>query len=853
MSSHAIGAVLAIYAADLRRSPATALASVAAISAGVAIFVAIHLAGSAARSSFVSAVEAIAGRATHEVTAEGGMDEARLAAFLTSTSVEAAQPVVESLVSVRSPPGEAPAGAPPLRLLGIDPLLVGPFVDSSDEDPVVDREHFGEFLTRPGTIILPAPWARSMALGAGDSVAVAAAGRRVDLEVLAVYELEFLGEASRDTAVLDIATAQETLARIGRLDRIDLVVRPGREAEVERLLAPGERLQRPARRGERVARMVDAFRLNLLALGSLAWIVGSLLVYNASQFRVVRRAAMLGQLRCLGANRPLVLASVLAEVMLLGLLGGLAGLALGVLLAQWLAGSVAQTITDLYTFIRIDVAALDPLTAILVLVGAVVVSFAAGWFPALDAARSPPRMVGLRSAEEQNFLVQIPRLIVTAALAALAGALTLQLDIRHWVVGLAAAFAFLVCGAAALPPLMALLLPRLQRAAERSGWLASSIAAAAVHRSLSRTGGAAAALGVALAMTVGVTVMVSSFEEEVKRWIRGSLRADVYLADMSEKVARESARIPHGAIEELRAREEVRTVDTLRGLEIVFGEGSIFFAGVDLAPGGGRERFQLIEGDPVSAVDRALSGEVMISEPLSTHHDLHAGDRMIVRGREGEVELEIAGVFRDFSFDRGYAFTGKRRFVELFGDPGIRNAAVYLAEGEDADAFAESIRSQFAGRYMLQVRSNRSLRGDILEVFNRTFAVTYLLQLISTLLALAGITVTLFALFLERSREIATIRSIGATARQMGRIFGSESLLMASFPVVLAWPLGALLAWILIHVVNLRAFGWTITMHWPWEAVALTSGLALFAGLLATTLPVVLVRRMAIARALREE
>lgn len=858
---NAAAAVLGVLWSDLRRRPGTALASLAAVASGVAVFVAILLAGSAARSSFVSAVQAVAGRATHEITAEGGLDETRFPALLELPHLAAAQPVVEGRVAVeavlrgnetvRSP-------APPLRLLGVDPFRVGPFLGEAGKGnaPVVRDQDLTEFLTDPNAVVLPQRWAEEAGAQAGDTLRVAAAGRIVTLRVLAVYELDALGDAARDSAVIDIAAAQELLDKCGRLDRVDVSLDeddPAREAELSAALPPGERLQRPERRGERVARMIDAFRLNLLALGGLALVVGALLVFNAAQFSVVRRNALLGQLRALGITRPLLMGAVLAEVVSLGLVGGALGLALGSLLANRLAGRLAETITDLYAFVQVDVVPLTWPVALLVLLGTAGVAAAAGFFPALDAARTPPRMVGLRSREEGLFRAQLPRLAFFALLFCTVGVGALNFPTRAWWPGLVAAFAFVGTGACLLPAAMALLLPPLRRLGERLGLLALPLAGGALSRSLSRTGGAASALGVALAMTIGVITMVKSFESEVRRWIDGAIRADLFISDVNEHLAREDARVPEGALRELAAMPEVEALDTLRKIDLAFADRTMLFFGVNLPTPDSRERFEFLSGDGPAAIEGMLAGETIVSEPLANRYNLGVGDTLAVNGRRGVVTFKILGVFRDFSYDRGYAVTGEKRYLDIFGETGVRNVAVYLKPGVEREAAARAVRERFAGRYVLNVRSNAELRGHILDVFNHTFALTYLLQTIATVFALGGITVTLFGLFLERAREIATLRALGSAVAQVGRLFAMESLLMALFPVLLALPLGAVLAWILVHVINLRSYGWSIAYAWPWAPVLGTCALAVAAGLCATLVPWALARRQSIAGALREE
>ena len=854
---NALRALCAVFFGDLRRSPGAALATLAAMAAGVGVFVAVYLAGAAAESSFVSAVEAAAGKATHEITSPAGLDERRLPDFVSFDGVEAVQPVVEGralLREIQHAGAAREASASPLRLLGVDPFFVGPFLSAEGGDPVVPRDLFTRFLTEPGACVLPKRWADEAGVNSGDALTLVASGKRHVLRVLTIYDLQVLGEAARDTALVDIASAQEIFGMSGRLTRVELILREDAKPSLAHALTPGEQLQRPARRGERVGKMIEAFRLNLLALGLLALVVGALLVYNAAQFRVVRRAGLYGQLRCLGVTRPQLMAAALGEVVLLGFLGGGLGLAAGTALAQGLVTPNAQTVTELYAFVRVDAAKLDPLTGLLVVLAACAVAAAAGFFPALDAARTPPRLVGLRSHGEQRFRAQLPRLLLGAAGCGVVLAAAVYAPLRGFWPGFVAAFALLGLGAALLPVVMALVLPVARRMGEHAGLTGLALAAGALDRSLSRTGGAASALGAALAMTVGVIVMVHSFEQEVRGWIVQAIRADIFVADAAEQSSRETTRIPPEALDLIRATPGVLAIDTLRAVEVPYGDRTIRVVGVELPTAESRARFQFIEGDE-RALDEALAGAAIISEPLANHYGLRLGDFLELPGAGpgGRVRLRVAGVFRDFSYDRGYALTGKAPFIAAFGDPGVANTAVYVEPGVNLEDVARRLREQFRGRFALVVRSNADLRARILEIFERTFAITYLLQVVATVMALAGTAVTLIGLFLERAREVATLRALGTTLAGIGKLFAAESLLMALFPCLLALPLGAALGWVLIHVVNLRSFGWTIGFAWPWPQVLATCGLAACASLLATLAPLALARRQSIAAALREE
>jgi putative ABC transport system permease protein len=144
--------------------------------------------------------------------------------------------------------------------------------------------------------------------------------------------------------------------------------------------------------------------------------------------------------------------------------------------------------------------------------------------------------------------------------------------------------------------------------------------------------------------------------------------------------------------------------------------------------------------------------------------------------------------------------------------------ALYLEPGRDPAEVAGELRAMFADRPLV-VRDNRTLRDEIFAVFDQTFAVTRLLQAMSLVVAVCGITLTLLVLARERAAELALYRSLGATRRQLFVVFVGQGLAMGALALAIGLLGGAVLAAILVFVINRAYFGWTIQPAWPWGSV----------------------------------
>jgi putative ABC transport system permease protein len=286
----------------------------------------------------------------------------------------------------------------------------------------------------------------------------------------------------------------------------------------------------------------------------------------------------------------------------------------------------------------------------------------------------------------------------------------------------------------------------------------------------------------------------------------------------------------------------VRAVDRLRRFFVYpfsgpDGNRRISLAGVDAGLEVGETRFSFLEGERQEALRRVHEeGAVVVSEPLSRKFDLGVGDHLSLHGRDGGVDLPIAGVYYDFSSEGGAAFVDLATMERYFGPGEVNNLALYLELGRDAENMVDVLRSRFRGE-VLQFRSNRDLRTRVFRIFDQTFAVTELLRMMSLLIAVCGITLTLLVMARERVSELALYRALGAERIQIFRTYLGKGVGMALYGLALGGFGGVLLALILIFVINRTYFGWTIALHWPWMGLAGEAAAILIAAAAASIYP----------------
>ncbi len=305
------------------RNPTAAILSVIGIALGVGVAVAVDLANQSARKAFDLSMEAMIGRATHQIVAgPRGLDERVYVRLRTELGLRSAAPVVEGLVRLR---GET------FRLIGLDPFAEAPFMRALNPAGVTD---IGTVLTDPDAVLVAQATARRFGLAVGDPLELDAGGRIRTARVAGVLGSEGAGGAVDGLLATDIATAQDLLGRIGHLDRVDLILAPGDPiAGIEALLPADARLVTADTRTRTTQELSRAFHTNLTAMSLLAVLVGGFLIYNTMTVAVLRRRELLGTLRILGVTRRELFLGVLREALLVGGLGTVMGLVAGWLIA----------------------------------------------------------------------------------------------------------------------------------------------------------------------------------------------------------------------------------------------------------------------------------------------------------------------------------------------------------------------------------------------------------------------------------------------------------------------------------------------------------------------------------------
>ncbi len=848
------------------RHPGQLVLTVMGVALGVAVVVAIDLAIQSSRVAFQLSTEAVAGRATHRVEGgPSGLADSVFTRIRTEAGIRASAPVVESWASAVVVPGTA------LRLLGIDPFSERPFrpylAGGGDAGAAGSgRERGGSGLdidvllgVRDG-VVLSSELAERAGVAVGDSLALVVEGRSRTAVVVGTLQPdnELARRGLADVLIADLSTVQRFLNRPGRLSHIDLVVPVGARGDAQLaalagVLPPGAQVMEIGTRTDTLSGMLQAFDLNLTALSLLALVFGMFLIYNAMTFSVVQRRELLGSLRALGVTRGEVMRTIAAEALVTAVVGTGLGLLIGMGLGRGLVGLVTQTINDLYFVLTVDELTVPPGVLLKGTVLGVGSTLLAAWPAVREAVLAPPRVAQTRSMGEDRVRRLVPRAAGAGACLGVAGAVLLLIPSRSVLLSFSGLFAVLL-GAALLTPLatvgfVRLLTPLLGRTVGILG----TLAARGVTAALSRTAPAVAALVVAVAVTVGLGVMIQSFRGTVVEWLDHTLQADIYVSPPSPISSRAEGSLDAGVVARLSAVSGVEGRSAYRSTELVTDDGLLRLVALDLDPRG-EAAFRFLEGNARSAFTAfRTEGAVLVSEPYAYRNGVGVGDSIRLATDVGETSLRVAGVFRDYGSERGVVMMARSTWDGLYEDDRITSLGFFLAEGVEVGGAVAAMQAAAGPGQAVVVRSNRALREASLEVFDRTFAITAVLRALAFVVAFIGVLSALMALQLERARELGVLRANGLTPAQVWTMVTTQTGLLGLIAGLLAVPTGLLLAVVMIEVVNRRSFGWTLDMQVGGGLLLQAVGLALAGALLAGLYPAWKMSRTSPALALRAE
>ena len=833
-----------MIAGEWRAHPARVILAAFAIAVGVALGFAVHLINASALNEFTRAVRTVNGDADLQVhaTTPLGFDEALYPKLARLDGVAAASPVVEFPATIDDKLSLTLLGIDPFRASVVTPNLMGrraepgaaqqaqsPQQTQTPAQPSTADEAFDE-----KSIYLSEAALAALAKNIGDSIEIAAAGKTLAFTIAGT--LPGVAEGQR-LAVTDIAIAQWRFDRLGKLQRVDLRFAEGTdEARIRNALAtvlPKDvEIINETNQERRTDALSRAYRVNLDMVALMALLTGGFLAFSAQALSVARRRAQFALLRVLGVQRRALLFQVLLEGVLVGGIGAALGLGAGLFLAQAALNLLGGDLGGGYFSGTRPQLIFAPVAALVFFVFGLLAALIGSVLPARQAAEAQPA-IALKDSGDASDPRRAPGWRIACALLVAGTACAFLPAIAGLpLFGYLSVALLLAGGVAAMPLLARVLLAPLQRfafavpahLASKHLWGAPSQAAIALCGIVAST-----------SLMIAMAVMVWSFRSSVDRWLYQVLPADIYVRVEGD----DYNAFPPDVQQRMTGVSGIKSIHfrKITPLRLSPDQPPITFLAEDIERSDPSAILPLI-GRARPIPDGAIP--VWLSEPATWLYPYRAGDYMDLPLSGGVAHVFVAGIWRDYGRQQGTIAIDARDYVRLTGDVLRSDAAISLAPGTDSRTGLEALRAVMPPSLAARVAfvPSRNLRELSLQIFDRSFAVTYVLEAIAILVGLAGVAATFSAQTLARTKEFGMLRHIGVLKRQIVGMLAAEGALLGSVGVVAGIGLGIAISQVLIHVINPQSFHWTMETELPYAlfatvAVALiaaSAGTALVAG-----------------------
>lgn len=782
------------------------------VALGIGLAVAIHTVNRSALNEFGRALDLINGQASAQLVMPTGdfpdtlYDD--LVARQAELGIRAISPVFERTTQS-------------IRVLGLDIFQAGrvtpALMPSAAEGQRLE-------LFDPNAIFLSATALNSFNLAIGDALTLSFEGKKERFQIAGLVP----GAAGQSLAVMDLGLAQWRLDGLGRLSRLDIQLEDGQSFnQLTDALAKsnlGFLLVTADDRDRRMSNLSRAYRVNLTVLALVALFTGAFLVFTTIGFSVLRQQAQLALLNVLGAGRAWLFALVLTQAVLVSAMGGVLGIGFGLAMAAILLRVLGGDLGAGFFSSAVPPLDMDPSALFGFWFLSVIVGFMAGYFPARAAMTSAP-MQQLRAGTGEHILGPIVRghWTIVFVIASLVLAWMPAVDGLPIAAYLSIAFV-LFAGIAMTPMLVSycfLWLKRLiSKQDSRTHPPAFILAVWRLAQAPASAAGLIAGVVAALALTVAMVVMVASFRDSVTQWLDQVLPADLY-ASLSRSNFNQAFIDDPRLVDAISAIPKIARVELTLQQKIVFRadrpEVALIARPVPLA----RVAEVLpLTGDLVAqtATGSAALPVVFVSEAMADLYGWKPGQVYALPSTMSvnkTISVWVGGVFRDYGRQHGAIVIDIANYQALTQDMRPTDIALWLKSDSSPSVVLDTLRNQFPQLKDLEFRSSANLRALSLTIFDRSFALTYALELAALLVALFSVAAGFAGQALLRQKEFALMEHLGQSVQERTQWLTYESGMLLGLAAAWGTALGLIMSQLLIHRVNPQSFGWTMDTSIP--------------------------------------
>ena len=820
-----------------RKHQVQALLAILGIVLGVSMVVAIDICIESSKKAFALSMQQSFGKTSQYLISSGGdLDFNIYVELKRKYGIDFSSPVIEKDLLIQTKNNSSHK----IKLLGLDPFSSKDFT-LADEN-LIDKskpEEFENFMLCNNCAYLSKNTADKLDIKVGDEIL---AQVRTGYKPIMISKI-INSKLYDNLLIADISTVQGIMDMANKLSRIDLILDNKEELRQVLVDYPELELLDTIKTQDSTQRILQSFNLNLYSLSFLSLVVAVFLIYNAMSFAIVQRQVIFGIYRTLGFDRLDIFNLIIVETIIMAIIASILGIILGYGLSQILIKLISQTINDLYFVLEINKTYLPLTTVIKGFFCGVFAALMGALLPAYQASNIAPVQLTRRSQQETSFKIFYPKVLIMSVGALMLASLILYYSKANLILNFVSLALIIIALSAFSPALLKVLVSSLDYLSRN--WLGplSRISIRSISRNLSRTSIAIIALMIALSISLSLDITVNSFRQTVKDWLDSTLKADIYISAPSLSANQTTGSLSSTLINELVHNPVImnksEALISYRNNIVRSNLGAIKLASIDLVP-------QIINSFRFKQLERnwaekfSNDDSLIVSEPFAYKYRVKLGSTIDLKTKFGYRKFKIIGIFFDYGSDQGIAMIGKKNYQALWQDYDISSLGIIIKPGLDKNKTIDYIKESLADinlRHNFNYRSNYELKTESLRIFDRTFEITKVLKLVSIVIAFIAIVSTLLALNLERKKEYAILEVLGLTQKQIGGMIMMQTMLMGVISAIFAIPIGLVEALLLIQVINLRSFGWTLNFHFDFMTVLQIFFIALIASFVASLYP----------------
>jgi len=844
------------------RSFTQSILAVLGVAVGIAVFVAVDLANDSAKQSFRNSAVSIFGDTEFQLMGStSGISENVYSDVVKSAELQPLLNIIRPIIDKQITLTDSNGVEDKYRLLGINVI---------NENVLSGNNKYGiDFLNSSQTsfnffaenqVFVSSILASKKQLSIADEFLVEDTNNKISIVGFFQGDNSLQRELMQNVIITDISVAQNITNSNGILTRIDIssVYDQNEKIALDKwfsLLPSGVQLIPSYTYSEARKSITKSFDTNLLALSLLALLVGLYLIYNMMTFSIHRRKNLFGTLRAIGVTKNEIFFLVLVEGLLIGLIGAIFGIMLGILLAYFLLGLISSTINYQFFSSSPNSIALDITIIYQALILGISGSIVSVLIPAWSASRIQPRelidIYGKYSTYNNYHMV----LFFLGLLLCSIGYLITLAPITNLIIGFIAMFLVIVGLSLTVPTTTQIVLLIISSILEKIGRpTIVTLSVETIKNSLNTIAICIAALSVSIAMTIGIGCMIQSFRATVEEWLNQSLVADIYIAPPTLSFGQDLKGIDDEFIKYVSDISEIEYISQLGSFEI-FKDGYLLnLIVVDSAEKIFDEVIQLKEGEKKDIWnDFVQTDSILISEPLAFQKNIQINDTFDILTDSGLKSFTVRGIYYDYSSTSGIAMVSKQVYDNYWNNSKVTSLALYLNDSQNSEVVFNKLLDKFDTDWDLQIISSKKLNNASMEIFDKTFEITFVLRSISLIVAFIGILGAISAIILSRAREFSILKSIGFTNNQLRTIIGNQTFIIGVISGLISIPLGIIITNLLIQIINKQSFGWSIPMQLLPSVFVEGIMVAILSSVLASIYPSIKISRNNIRKALMGE